>query len=105
MIEYDIQFKCPQCGHDRLVEVRGDVEMRRLAFAVVKANGTGPGRKNSVLTGDIALSNGKIIGYDCEACGYRLKGVDKAYGRPNVVKSALNLFQWLKRNKMVKEHV
>jgi DNA-directed RNA polymerase subunit RPC12/RpoP len=101
MIEHDINFVCPTCQHTRLVEVREQVEMRRVVERILVAT---DGRKYNPLTGSVSISSGKVVGYECEACGNRLESVSQTFRRrKSFVKSASNLFHWLMRNGMIGE--
>lgn len=115
MTELTIKFVCPSCKHDHLVEIREDVEMRRLVERVLIADRSPS--KHNLLTGEISISDGTIKGYACQACGELIKDERVpnsttrrwARNRPtaspaiNSIHTPYGLIQWLKRHNMITE--
>lgn len=110
MKEPKIQFKCPKCGHDRLVQIRQQVEARDVVDGLIVVDSSSPGRKHNLLTSSSFHSEGKVIRFECEACKFfpttredwniRCFTKNGHIGEKPII-SAKHLYDWLKRHNMI----
>lgn len=108
----EVQFVCPDCGHDCLVEVRGEVQVKTQVMGFfINESPTADAPRYAVEEGDeLGRSDGKVIGYRCDACGFTPKTQARSRGwphwdktKPKPIVNKHSLHQWLKRNKMLAE--
>lgn len=113
MTELEVQFICPECGENRLVEVREQVEQKTLVEGLFRVESPTPGSKYNLRTGYVAHSDGKVVAFRCDMCGFTLMTQDKPTDRWHArhttkqkpITSRKHLFDWLKRHGMVRETV
>lgn len=103
-----IKFKCPKCEHDRLSRIRHHIQSKDHADEFCIADSSSPGKKYSLQTGFEGPSEGKVVRFECEACGYVLKtqGGNKSFWGntptlPKPIIGSKHLYDWLKRHKML----
>jgi len=106
--EHKVDFKCPECGHDTVVRVRTGVTVKESVSKLSETPTDRGGKSYNILTGWDGADEGKVDRYECGACGYVLRGKSshvwsRGHGKyvpvANPIKSAKQLFDWLKRNK------
>ena len=113
-----IQFVCPECNERQLSQLREQVIVMERMDRIRVMDKTSPGRKyNADLEGSRTETEGKITGYVCECCGYRLTkkmpplppwrmaSMSKIEKQKRLnVKSPLDLYRWLREHKMIHEN-
>lgn len=111
----EIKFVCPECGHDQLVEIRGEVQVKVavVGFFVNEKPTLDPttdGPRFAIEEGEeLGRTDGKVIAYRCDACGFTPMTQARNRGwphwnttKPKPIVSKHGLHQWLKRNKMLR---
>ncbi len=104
--EHDIDFKCPHCGNDVLVRVRTNVTIKESITKVSVSDSNSGGKTYSILTGWDGQDNGKVERFECSACGFVLRSKKQPFKSktPSPIKSAKQLFDWVKRNLNSHDH-
>ena len=104
--EHEVDFKCPECGHDTVVRVRTGITVRESVAKISETPTDRGGKSFNILTGWDGQDEGKVERYECGACRYVLRGKITPYTwlKPkqklaNPIKSAKQLRDWIKRNK------
>lgn len=103
MTEPRVNFKCPNCSHNKLIQVRQNIDARDVIGGFIVLESGKDGRKNTLLTNETYYTEGTVTNFQCECCGYvlRTKGTmpGKKQGEP--IKSIQHLINWLKRHNML----
>ena len=110
----EIDFVCPECNERQLSQIREQVTVMERMDKIRVMDKTSPGRKyNADLEGSRTETEGKITGYVCECCGYRLtktmpplppwRRLSKTERQKRLnVKSPLDLYRWLRERELLK---
>ena len=103
MINQQVQFVCPSCGEERLVEVREQIKLKSEVTGVFVIKDPSTNRTKCYLEqGDeCGRTDGKITGFRCDACGFMPMTLPQIGSRLKPITTQRGLYFWLKRNKMI----
>lgn len=105
-----VKFTCPTCGENQLAQLREKVTVVERVDGIFVMDKNSPGRKFNADLGARTETDGKVTGYVCEVCGFKLvRSVtprtywpqQKAKTKTVGVKSPRDLHLWLKEHEML----
>lgn len=93
-----VNFKCPDCGHDRLQEISYSVTLTNEIFAFAELHDGEIEIEYAPDAREIGYSADTEVNttYKCESCGF----MPEHNGEP--IRIAKDLYAWLKKRKMLR---
>ena len=88
-----IDFDCPTCGSDEIVEVLEEVIMESTLEEIHQIDDD----NIEIIYGNASTDGGSVSRYTCANCG------DPITENGELINNNEDLFRWLKRNNMLKE--
>lgn len=92
-----VDFKCPDCGHNRLVMKKNEIQSKESVDGFTVADSGTPGLRYNLQTSSVYHNEGTLISFECECCNFAVKN-----SQALPIKNLHQLFNWLKKHGMLK---